>query len=373
MMMLRAASRILVVAALLGVAACGGEDPEEPPPAVPRVAFADGSAVHVRASDGTTKRVAALPGGWQAEALTWSGDGTELAWVASNPNDLSQARIYRAAATGSSVQHWDCALFCGQVRFLGADLVGESSINGPATYPASGGEPDAFVPDGLPGAADLVGLSYRSLLTGSPTGDALYFVTGESTSAPKAIYRVDPSPKATSVQPAGPTGLPLNGTVSPDGSQLAYSVSGAAPGCNVTESVVVIDLRSGKATTLVPPSSTAAMFVAGLWFGAGGRVFAAYVPGPVPCAPGTAEPPDTPTRATTATVYERTGTSWKAVGSQAQDGAELGDGRRLEFAGPLTVGPSRIQQSSRGTLQLIGDGEPQVISKTVTTFAVAPR
>lgn len=175
-----------------------------------------------------------------------------------------------------------------------------------------------------------------------------------------------------SVQPPGPTGFPLNGTVSADGAQLAYTVDGAAPNCDVTESVVVTDLKAGRATTLAPPASTSAMFVAGLWFGDGGRMFAAYVPGPVPCAPGKAEPPDTPTRVTSAAVYERHGSTWKAVGRPARDGAELGNGRRLELTGTVTVNPRGIERSTGATLRLIGDGNPRTISKNVTTFAVAP-
>ena len=75
-------------------------------------------ALLVRAPDGTTKRVAALPAGWEAEALTWSGDGTELAWMAAHRDDFSQARVYRAAVSGSPVRHWDCELLCGLVAFL---------------------------------------------------------------------------------------------------------------------------------------------------------------------------------------------------------------------------------------------------------------
>ncbi|EXG83009.1 hypothetical protein [Cryptosporangium arvum] len=371
---LRTTSAMLAAAVLLVGAGCGSEKPASAPaPApAPRLAYADGSAVLVRAADGTAKRVAALPAGWRAEALTWSGDGTELAWIAADGEDVSRSRIYRAAASGSPVRHWDCALLCGGVEFLGSDLVGEGSLGGLESYPASGGEPEPFVPDGLPGASDLLGLSYRNLLTGSPAGDAIYVATGASTAAPKEVYRVGAGPTAVPVQPAGPTGLPLNATVSADGARLAYTVDGAVPACGATESVVVTDLGSGRATTLAPPSSTAAMFVAGLWFGDGDQVFAAYVPGPVPCVAGAAEQPDTPTRATTATVYERAGSTWKAAGRRARDGAHLGAGRALELVGTMTVGPSRIQQSPGGTLRLTGDGAPTVVAEDVTTFAVAP-
>lgn len=366
----RTAPVALVAAALmLASGACGASEPESP---TPRIAFADGTAVSVRAADGKVTRVAALPVGWRAETLTWSGGGSELAWVATS-SDFTKGRIYRAAASGGPVRQWDCALFCGLVAFLGTDLIGEGSISGPERYPSAGGEPQAFEPDGLPGEFNLFGSPiYRGLLTGTKKGDAVYFATGSSLEAPKQVLKVGRDQTATPVHDVGSASLPGNGTVSPDGTQLAYTLDKAETACPATDTVVVADLRSKQAKKMTPPSSAAAMFVAGLWFDAKGQLFVAYVPGPVACQPGLAEQPDTPTRATAATVYERTGTTWKATNRQAQSGAELGGGRRLELTGALTVGPSRIQQSPGGTLRLIENGKSQTIGRGVTTFAVAP-
>ncbi|WP_143175667.1 hypothetical protein [Cryptosporangium aurantiacum] len=365
----------MVVVLLLAAGACGGSDPEPDakPPTTPRIALADGAAVSVRAADGKVTRVAALPAGWRAEALQWSGDGSELTWVAGKP-DLSESRIYRAAVTGNPVRHWECTVFCGSQAFLGADLVGEGSLGGPDTYPRAGGEPQAFESDGLPAGFDLSGgPTYLGLLAGAPKGDAIYFVAARSIDSPKTVYRVGSDRKATVAFEEKSTSVPINGTVSPDGAQLAYTLDKAGTTCPATDSVVVVNLRSRGTVTLTPPPSTAALFVAGLWFDAEGKLFVAYVPGPIPCRPELAEQPETPTHSTAATVYERGGNAWKETDRKAQDGADLGDRRVLELTGPLTVAPGGIRRSSGATLQVVEDGKAEVIGRDVNTFAVAPK
>jgi hypothetical protein len=363
---------VLAAAALVLVGgACQGSD-ARPARAAARVALADATAVKIREADGTLTRVAGLPSGWRAEGLIWSGNGAELAWVADSP-EPGESRIYRASATGEQVRHWDCALFCGTLAFLGTTLIGEGNIGAPATYPRTGGEPERFEADGLPGDTNFFGTPiYNDLLTGAGKGDRVYVVIGSDLNAPKNIRQVGGDRKAVVIHDVGSARLPANGVVSPDGEQLAYTIDQADAACPATDTVTVVDLTSRRATKVTPPASSRAMFVSALWFDARGTLSAAYVEGPVTCTPGLADQPDTPTRPTPATVYRRTGVVWTATGRQAQAGGDVGAGRRVELTGPLTVGPSRIQQSPAGTLLLTGGGKDQVIGKDVTTFAIRP-
>ncbi|GAA3387716.1 hypothetical protein GCM10020369_31250 [Cryptosporangium minutisporangium] len=363
-----------------------------------RLAVADGTSVRVRGTTGSFSPVARVPAGWRVERLVWSDDADRLAWLAVQVS-TGATRVVEAPAAGDGpVRQWTCAARCGTVAFRGDGLVADamgsdatapddgSTAPSPAKtapgtdetapasvnrYPATGtADPEPLPLTGL--SAENLGVERPvvALLLGTGGADGLLVVTAAAPGVSSAIHRVAEDGTTSLVHETGGTAVPRHGALSPDGTQLAYTVDRAVAGCPPTDTVVLVDVASGEGVPIAPSSATAPQFVSDVWFDEAGTVYAALLEGPGPC---TGAPASTPTAPVTAEVYRRDGTTWKSTGARASQGADLGEGRTVLLTGPSTVGPDGVHRSPPGTLTLSdASGSDQILARAVTAFAVAP-
>ncbi|SHN42748.1 hypothetical protein [Cryptosporangium aurantiacum] len=365
-------SRTLVAGLVVAVAASAcqtsaDERDAAPQEAVPRLAVADGAGVRIRDSTGTFTTVAPVPSGWRVESLIWSGDGERLAWLAVQTT-TGTTRVGEAPVTGGAVRQWTCDPRCGAVAWHGDELISDAAepVDTVNRYPDSG-SPQPLQLSGL--SVDLGGdRPVLSLLVGS--ADGVFVATAAAPGGSSAIHRVNADGTAAGVHDTGAEATPRHGTLSADGSQLAYAVDRTVTGCPATETVVLVDLASGQGSPIAPPLSAVPQFVSDLWFDEAGTVYASLLEGPGPCA---ATPASRPTASATAQVHRRDGTVWRSTGARARQGADLGDGRTALLTGPSTVAPDGVHGSPPGALTLSDSaGSDQVLAKAVTAFAVAP-
>ena len=359
-------SRLLVglTALALATAACQnsqGEPVGAPSPSAPDIAVAVTDAVLVRDSGGGFSTIAAVPADWRVGSLVWSADATRLAWLATQAS-TGRTRVVEGSPDGGRTRQWDCPRPCGAVGFHGDDVVSDGGTAGTVLRYGSAA-PLAVRPSGLPAGDVGADPSPVTLLAGD--GDALYVATATT------VYRIDADGTAAGVHDTGTTAVPSDGALSPDGTQLAYTVGGTVTDCPAGQTVIVVDLASGQGTPVSLPSAARPRFVTDVWFDDAGTAYASIVDGTGPC---TAAPADGPTATAAAQVYRRDGTSWTSTGALARRGADLGGGRTVLLTGPLTVGPDGVHDSPPGELTLADStGSDQVLSRDVTAFAVAPR
>jgi hypothetical protein len=209
------------------------------------------------------------------------------------------------------------------------------------------------------------------LVAGGKNGLFIGYANGGQSAygGPQTVYRLDADGRATALYADPANGIPRDGVVSADGKQLAYRVNYRAGACENFDSVTLVDLATGKATSPELPGAAGKETALSTWFDATGQAWAALVPGPADCTRGT----QVPARQVTPQVYREVTGKWVVTTQKALRGADLGSGRTLWFNATVPVDGQQVGALQPGTLTVeAGGAQPEQIADQVLTFAVAP-
>jgi hypothetical protein len=228
--------------------------------------------------------------------LTWSADGTRLAWRAFN-----SVVVATVNAGNWTTQSWACQ-DCGGLAFFGDKLVtvtgpdAGGTSQAPAATPrllvfpdSSAGQPATLPVAGIQGGGQ--GTSVFQIVGNSSPADVIveYGVAFNASQAVETLYRVGPDGSAAQVGRLTGQLVKLAGNVNivriapgaRAGTQMAYSV-GLFGGC---QSYVahVLDTATGAVTTpAMPPGGPDGYVVNSMWSDPAGALYASLAPNPLP-------------------------------------------------------------------------------------------
>jgi serine/threonine-protein kinase len=224
--------------------------------------------------------------------LTWSPDGTQLAWM-----DNETVVVGRVSAGKWTLRHWSCAS-CTGLAFLGERAVtldGSSSAGAaPAllVFPQSGNAQPTTLrlagPDTHAFATEIFHLA------NIPGGDLVIDygqVGGSAGDGAQLLYRVSSTGQATPYGPASLAASKIGGnldnfTANPAGTQFAFTLGlqcGAYGGHTTAD---LMDTATGVLTTPAMPNGGGpdGYWVEGVWFDQSGAAYASLVPNLSDCA-----------------------------------------------------------------------------------------
>jgi hypothetical protein len=281
-------------------------------PGVPALAYvtqngsggsANVSTVVVRCGTGAPQQLANGGG----SALSWSADGTALAWV----NGSGVLYVATAKAGTWTLRHWSCQ--CAGTAFFGDQAVSVDSqtAGGPMdqvkavtqllAFPPSGsGQPATLPVTGLPASSYPVSEFYV-LGNVAPAGVVIGFGDpgGSDLGGNQLLFRVTSAGQATQYghytisQQSGPNssipfGYVSNFSVDQPGSRLAFATYSRAGGCGGSYTAYVLDAQTGAITIPKTPSGVGpnGWTVLGTWFDQAGTAYASLVPNGSTCQTG---------------------------------------------------------------------------------------
>jgi hypothetical protein len=279
-------------------------------PGVPALAYVtqngsggspNASTVVVRCGTGAPHQLANGGGG----ALSWSADGTQLAWV-----DGSGVLYVATAKAGTwSLRHWSCQ--CAGTAFFGdqAVSVDGQTAGGPndqvkavtqlLVFPQSGsGQPTRLPVTGLP-LVPITGSEFYVLGNVTPAGVVVGWGDpgGSDLGGQQLLFRVNPAGQASqyghytiSAQsaPNVPFGEITSFSADQSGSELAVATYSRGGGCGGPSTAYVVDTLTGAITTPKTPGGVGpnGWTVLGTWFDQGGTAYASLVPNGSTCQTG---------------------------------------------------------------------------------------
>ncbi|MFI0731905.1 esterase/lipase family protein [Streptomyces sp. NPDC021225] len=258
--------------------------------ATPELAYATADSVNVW-TDGRSKALAPIPSGYRVRQLTWSSDGTSLAWLAERGEDAGRKLFLVRRVRGQPfvtprVRSWDCS-GCSTIAFREDELVsdGATDPNQPMlwSYPPRGGARRALPVTGLPrpdecfsptycGRLDLLGAAPRGELTVS------YFENGGGNfPGVGSFYQVTREGRARPAQSFYGSGLgPEVAAASPRRDRLAVPWYQHLSACAEYSNVALVDQRSGRVDRLDLPSRDGNLWMVSAWFDRDGQAYAAF-------------------------------------------------------------------------------------------------
>ncbi|MDT0543262.1 MULTISPECIES: hypothetical protein [Streptomyces] len=258
--------------------------------ATPELAYATADSVNVW-TDGRSKALAPIPSGYRVRQLTWSSDGTSLAWLAERGDDTGRKvflvrRVRGQPFVTPRVRSWDCS-GCSTIAFREDELVsdGATDPNQPMlwSYPPRGGARRALPVTGLPrpdecfsptycGRLDLLGAAPRGELTVS------YFENGGGNfPGVGSFYQVTREGRARPAQSFYGSGLgPEVAAASPRRDRLAVPWYQHLSACEEYSNVALVDQRSGRVDRLDLPSRDGNLWMVSAWFDRDGQAYAAF-------------------------------------------------------------------------------------------------
>jgi hypothetical protein len=319
-----------------------------------------------------------------AGSLTWSPDGTQLAWMENGTVVVAQVK-----AAKWTLRSWSCQMCLG-VEFLGEQAVAVSEPTQDdlgstqlLDFPASGnGQPVARPVTGFPVIpADEVGDFQFDVLGVLSSGDMVVSVGtgGGSDEAPgQTFFRVSAAGQATqypssSASGSGTgTGSPF-GTVgdpaiNPAGTQLAFTTSARCYANQGTQTDNLLNLATGAVTSPTLPAGGGhyGYWINGMWFDSSGTLYVSLVPNISTCtAPGG----PLWTAGATPTVYKLAGGHWVKAGNGTFEEAYGPGSWAATTSGALSAGTEELDSPMTMT---ISDGSSHATVPSVSDFTWAP-
>ncbi|MER7795004.1 hypothetical protein [Streptomyces sp. NPDC097640] len=256
----------------------------------PELAYATADSVNVW-TNGSNKKLAPVPGGYRVRQLTWSSDGTSLAWLAERGDDTGRKvfqvrRVRGQPFVTPRVRSWDCS-GCSTIAFRDDQLVsdGATDPNQPMlwSYPPLGGARRALPVTGLPSPDECFSPTYcgrLDLLGAAPRGELTvsYFENGGGNfPGVGSFYQVTREGRARPTQSFDGSGLgPEVAAASPRRDRLAVPWYQHLSACEEYSNVALVDQRSGRVDRLDLPSRDGNLWMVSAWFDRDGQAYAAF-------------------------------------------------------------------------------------------------
>ncbi|MGI8329085.1 serine/threonine-protein kinase [Actinomadura scrupuli] len=344
-----------------------------PPPRPPTLAYATATAVQIRSGTGAARTLAAVPAGMRVGNLVWSADGTRLGWIAER---YPKSTIYLADVRGGGrVRSWDCT--CDSAAFQGDRLVtGGGLTGGPHLlyYSAASARPVSTRVTGLPPLGPVTNTFNLHTVTASGALIVGYGTGVSAAGGPQTLYQVDTAGHATRFgSPRDPTTdntVPWNFTTSPDGRRIGYLISSHGGYCANTDSVVLLDAATGRASR---PAMPARGYTGSVWFDPAGTAYTAFVPQPAGCrstsATGAGQVAET---AVTPQVYRAEGGRWVRTADHVLQQLYGRAGWRATLNGTMTSGALGGGRPA-GALVVTHGTVSTPLAQGVSAIAWAPR
>ncbi|GAA2358510.1 esterase/lipase family protein [Streptomyces cuspidosporus] len=257
--------------------------------ATPDLAYATADSVNVW-TNGSTKNIAPVPSGYRVRQLTWSADGTSLAWLAERRGGTGRKVFQVRRARGQPfvtprVRSWECP-DCSAIAFRDNQLVsdGASDPDSPKlwSYPPLGGARRALPVTGLPSPEECFGPTYcgrLQLLGAAPHGELTvsYFDSVGNFPGVGSFYHVSREGRARRVQSFYGSGLgPEVAAASPRRDRLAVPWYQHLSACEEYSNVAIVDQRSGRVDRPDLPSRDGNLWMVAAWFDRDGQAYAAF-------------------------------------------------------------------------------------------------
>ncbi|MEU1664474.1 hypothetical protein ABZ547_12820 [Streptomyces sparsogenes] len=255
----------------------------------PDLAYATADNVNVW-TDGRTKNVAPVPTGYRVRQLTWSADGTSLAWLAERRDGTGRKVFQVRRARGQPfvtprVRSWECP-DCSTIAFRDNQLVSDGAPDPDRpklwSYPPLGGARRALPVTGLPSPEECFGPTYcgrLQLLGAAPRGGLTvsYFDSVGNFPGVGSFFQVSRDGRAHPLQSFYGSGLgPEVAAASPRRDRLAVPWYQHLSACEEYSNVAIVDQRSGRVDRPDLPSRDGNLWMVSAWFDRDGQAYAAF-------------------------------------------------------------------------------------------------
>ncbi|MER6141465.1 hypothetical protein ABT174_15550 [Streptomyces sparsogenes] len=231
-----------------------------------------------------------VPSGYRVRQLTWSTDGTSLAWLAERHDGTGRKVFLVRRGRGQPfvtprLRSWECA-DCSTLAFRDNQLVsdGATDPNRPMlwSYPPLGGARRPLPVTGLPSPDECFGPTYcgrLQLLGAAPRGGLTvsYFDSVGNFPGVGSFFQVSRDGEARPIRSFYGSGLgPEVAAASPRRDRLAVPWYQHLSACEEYSNVAIVDQRGGRVERLDPPSRDGNLWMVSAWFDRDGQAYAAF-------------------------------------------------------------------------------------------------